>query len=185
MTTATSTPAGVPSLAERIESLPADERLILESLLSRIELGRRLYGPWNIDDGRDYPSEILAEIIDSLHYSAAELIRRQRLERQRRRRVYVCHPFSAEPRGNVDKVRHICRGLVNEGVLPVAPQLYLPAFIDESTERELALALCGEFVELSDEVRVYCATPTSGMGRELDRAKLRRIPIRLAKGVAP
>jgi len=182
---ATSTPTGAQSLSERIESLPADELAIVESLLGRLELGRRLYGPWIIDDGRDYPSEAYAELIDSLHYCAAQLVRQRRLEQQRRRRVYVCHPYAADPRGNAEKVRQICRRLVDEGALPVAPQLYLPGFIEESTERELALELCLQFVDLSDEVGVFDTALTSGMGRELDRAKLRQIPIRNRKQVQP
>lgn len=182
---ATSTPTGAQSLSERIESLPNDERAIVESLLSRLELGRRLYGSWIVDDGRDYPSEAFAALIDSLHYCAAQLVRQRRLEQQRRHRVYVCHPFAADPLGNVEKVRQICRRLVLEGVLPIAPQLYLPAFIDEATERELALQLCTEFVDLSDEVGVFETDVTSGMGRELDRAKLRQIPIRNRKRVRP
>ncbi|HMA96874.1 MAG TPA: DUF4406 domain-containing protein [Polyangiaceae bacterium] len=173
------------NLAERISCLPIDERSILETLLTRMGLGRRLYGPWIIDgDNRDYPVEALAEVIDSLHYCAAELIRGRRLSSTRRKRVYVCHPFSGDVSGNAEKIRKICRELVDEGVLPIAPQLFLPAFIDETTERELALELCCEFVELSDEVRVYQANPTTGMGRELERAKQRRIPIVLARKAA-
>jgi hypothetical protein len=172
-------------LHARIEALPPDERAIIDSLLTRIELGRRQYGPWVIDDGRDYPSETFAELIDGLHYCAAELVRQQRRERQRRRRVYVCHPYSADPVGNAKKVGELCRQLIAEGVLPIAPQLYLPAFIDETTERELALELCQELVDLADEVSVFDTQLTSGMGRELDRAKWRQIPIKNRKRVQP
>ncbi|HMA95982.1 MAG TPA: hypothetical protein VKP30_25020, partial [Polyangiaceae bacterium] len=107
------------SLVERISYLPIDERAIVETLLTRMELGRRLYGPWIIDgDNRDYPVEALAEVIDSLHYCAAELIRGRRLSSTRRKRVYVCHPFSGDVSGNTEKIRKICRELVDEGVLP-------------------------------------------------------------------
>ena len=177
------TPTGAQTLAERIESLPTDERAILESLLGRLELGRRIYGPWVIDDGRDYPTEAFAEIIDCLHYCAAALLRLQRRGPKARKRVYVCHPFANDPAGNIEKVSRICRRIVEDGELPIAPQLYLPAFIDEATERELALELCLEFVDLSDELRVFDRTVTSGMGRELDRAKRRQIPITLGKAV--
>lgn len=62
-------------LAARIESLQGDERAIIEQLLSRLEQGREAYGPWRVTDGRDYPNEALAEVIDALHYCAAALVR--------------------------------------------------------------------------------------------------------------
>ena len=64
------------TLAERIEALQADERAIVEKLLDRIEQGRELYGPWKVDDGRDYQAEALDEVIDALHYCAAALVKK-------------------------------------------------------------------------------------------------------------
>lgn len=170
-------PAPAHMVADRIEALATDERLILESLLARLELGRHQYGPWVVDDGRAYPAEAYEEVIDGLHYCAAEIVRRHRLATARRRRVYVCHPYAGDPVGNAARVRVICRRLVAEGVLPIATHLYLPAFLDEATERELALELCLELVDLSDEVRVYGGRITSGMARELERAHERGIPV--------
>lgn len=66
------------ALADRIAALPEDERAILETLLDRIEEGRQQYGVWNVEDGRDYPSETLDEVIDALHYRAAGLVRMRR-----------------------------------------------------------------------------------------------------------
>jgi hypothetical protein len=85
--------------------------------------------------------------------------------------VYVCHPYSGYVEANCERVRQICRGLVRERALPIAPQLYLPAFVDEVTERELALALCLELLEACSEVRVYGGTMTDGMQRELAHAR--------------
>jgi hypothetical protein len=62
-------------LARRIESLPADERAIVELLVHRLEAGLQCYGPWHVDDGRDYRAEVLDEVLDGLHYCAAELVR--------------------------------------------------------------------------------------------------------------
>ena len=64
------------TLAERIEALQADERAILEKLLDRIEQGRKVYGPWKVDDGRDYRAEAFDEVIDALHYCAAALVKK-------------------------------------------------------------------------------------------------------------
>jgi hypothetical protein len=61
-------------LVQRIESLKQDERAIIEILIERIELGRKLYGPWHVTDGRRYPAEALDEVMDALHYCAAGLL---------------------------------------------------------------------------------------------------------------
>jgi hypothetical protein len=66
--------------------------------------------------------------------------------------------------------------LVVEGHLPIAPQLYLPAFLDETTERNLALQFCLRLVALADEVRVY-GEPTAGMRLEIDEARRLEIPV--------
>ena len=53
--------------------------------------------------------------------------------------VYICHPFRGDSAGNAERVRRICETLKRHCV-PLAPQLLLPSFIDEATERELAIA---------------------------------------------
>ena len=65
-------------LAQRIASLREDERAIVEALLDRIEQGRQEYGPWKVNDGRDYPQEAFDEVIDALHYCAAALLKKKR-----------------------------------------------------------------------------------------------------------
>ncbi len=155
----------------RVTALAADERQICEALLARLEQGRGQYGPWRVDDGRDYPSETYAEVLDGLHYIAAELVRQRRRAADRRRRVYVCHPFRDDPAGNIERVRRISEGLVGEGVLPIAPHLYLPQLVEEATNRAQALSLCLELLAACDEVRVYGEVVTDGMALELREAK--------------
>jgi DNA polymerase-3 subunit epsilon len=66
-------------LVSRIRSLVADERAIVETILARVEGGRLNYGAWRTGDGRDYPGEVLLEVIDALNYCAAELVRLARV----------------------------------------------------------------------------------------------------------
>jgi hypothetical protein len=61
----------------RIES---DEEQITNLLSERLKQGRRVYGPWRVNDGRKYPREALAEVLDALHYCAAELLRLERAD---------------------------------------------------------------------------------------------------------
>lgn len=171
-------------LLARIQSLAADECAIVEAIVARIDAGRREYGPWRTDDGRDYPREAMAEVLDGLSYCAAEIVRLQRARRTtavRTRRVYVCHPYADDPEGNTERVRELTRALIDSGYLPIAPQLYFPQLLDESTERERALALCLELVGACDEVRVYGGRVTSGMRHEIERAETLSIPVRFVE----
>lgn len=96
----------------------------------------------------------------------------------RLKRVYVCHPFSDGPAANIGRVQRISRSLLTEGVLPIAPQLYLPQLIDEATQRERALSLCNELLGTCDEVRVFGGHISPGMERELQHATRVGIPVR-------
>ncbi len=168
-------------LARIIETLPTDEKAIITALLDRLQLGRKTYGSWRVDDGRDYRQEALLEVLDSLHYCAAELVRLSRFENDagpRRPRVYVCHPYSGDPELNVAKVSLICRALASNNVLPIAPHLFIPQFVDEEADREKALELCCELLAMCDEVRVYGGQITDGMQREIGHAMQRGMRVR-------
>jgi hypothetical protein len=61
--------------AARLAGFSADERSIVGTIVERLADGRRVYGPWRVDDGRNNPKEALAEVMDALNYCAAELVR--------------------------------------------------------------------------------------------------------------
>jgi DNA polymerase III subunit epsilon len=92
-------------------------------------------------------------------------------------RVYVCHPYAGDPPNNVERVRTICKSIVERGHLPIAPHLYLPGFLDEATDRELALRFCVELVRCCDALWFYGTEITPGMERELTAAREHGIPI--------
>ena len=174
-------------LVTRIRALEADERTLVDTIVERIDASRPGYGPWRVDDNRNYPHEALIEALDGMAYLAAELVRighRRKRPSVRTRRVYVCHPFAGDPEGNADQVRAICSSLADAGLLPIAPHVYLPQFIDEATGRERAMALCLELAAACDEVRVYGGRITEGMRREIEHAEARGIPVRFAEEVA-
>jgi DNA polymerase III subunit epsilon len=179
----------LPSRADGVllAALEGDERAILRTLLGRMHAGREDYGPWRTDDDRSYPREALLEVLDALNYCAAELVRIGRGEPTttvRTRRIYVCHPFADNPEGNSQRVGEICRALTESGFVPIAPQLYLPRFIDEATERDSALRLCIDLLDCSDELRVYGGRITKGMRGEIEHAESRGIPVRFAQEAA-
>ncbi len=92
-------------------------------------------------------------------------------------RVYIAHPYAGDEAGNVQRVKAICRAVVAEGHLPIAPQLYLPAFVDEATDRELAMRFCLELVGCCDALWIYGARISKGMEREISTAQARGIPV--------
>ena len=91
-------------------------------------------------------------------------------------RIFVFHPYAADPEGNAALVARIARRIVLQGHLPIAPQLYLPQFIDEASERDLALRLCLDLVAVSDIVEIH-GEITDGMRREITEARWRGIRI--------
>ncbi len=92
-------------------------------------------------------------------------------------RIYVAHPYSDDVAGNVERVRAICRAVVEEGHVPIAPHLFLPAFVDEATERDLALRLCLELVSCCDALWFYGTRISPGMEREFSAAQALGIPV--------
>lgn len=92
-----------------------------------------------------------------------------------RKVVYIAHAFACDPAGNVERVRRIAEGMKHDCAV-IAPHLMLPHFIDEATERPLALAHCLRLVAAADEVRVY-GEPTEGMALEIAEARRLGIPV--------
>jgi len=92
-------------------------------------------------------------------------------------KVYICHPFAGDEEGNSTKVLHICKELKQTGVIPIGPHIYLPQFIDESTERDLAMRMCIELIDVCDEIRVYGPTISPGMKQEIQYATDHGIPV--------
>jgi hypothetical protein len=97
-------------------------------------------------------------------------------------KIYVSHPFSNDPEGNRARTIRIAKGLILEGHFPIVPHLYLPAFLDEFSERQVALNLCLQLVALSDELRFY-GSLSAGMRLEIEEARALGIPI--VKGELP
>jgi DNA polymerase-3 subunit epsilon len=179
----------LPSRADGVllAALEGDERAILRTLLGRMHAGREDYGPWRTDDDRSYPREALLEVLDALNYCAAELVRIGKGEpttTMRTRRIYVCHPFAGDPEDNAVRVAEICKALIESGYVPIAPQIYLPRFIDEATDRDRALRLGIDLLDCCDELRVYGGRITAGMRGEIEYAESRGIPVRFAQEVA-
>lgn len=93
--------------------------------------------------------------------------------------VYICHPYRDNPLGNEAQVREICRDITSSGrnVCPIAPQIYLPQFMDDEEQRELAMDCCLAMLRRCDEVWVYSDRVTEGMRQEIYCAITAEIPV--------
>ena len=53
--------------------------------------------------------------------------------------VYICSAFSGDELANTQKTKRYCRYALDHNCMPVAPHLMYPQFMDETTERDLAI----------------------------------------------
>ena len=53
--------------------------------------------------------------------------------------VYICSKYRGDVETNVYNAQLYSRYAVEQGYIPIAPHLLLPQFVDEETERDLAL----------------------------------------------
>ena len=92
--------------------------------------------------------------------------------------VYICSPYSGDIEGNTLKARKYSRFAVDQGALPIAPHLLLPQYMDEKTERDLAMQMDMILLAHCLELWVFGSFISKGMEAEIARAKQRRMTIR-------
>lgn len=55
--------------------------------------------------------------------------------------IYICSPLSGDVDGNMEKARQYCRFALEQGMIPLAPHLMFPQFMNDTDpeERELTI----------------------------------------------
>ena len=93
--------------------------------------------------------------------------------------VYICSPFSSDVIRNTENARRYCKYAVSKGVLPIAPHLLFPQFLDDNCpmEREKGLAFGLVLLEKADELWVFGTHRSEGMRREIEKANTDGIPV--------
>lgn len=97
--------------------------------------------------------------------------------------VYVCSPYAGNVDANTARARRYCRYVTNQGGIPLAPHLYLPQFLDEKTERDLALFMDIALLSKCAELWVFGDAISDGMQKEIEYARRKRKPVRYIKEV--
>ena len=92
--------------------------------------------------------------------------------------VYICSPFSGDTEKNLERARAYSRFAVDEGYIPLTPHLMYPQFMNERTERELAMHMDLVILKHCKELWVFGENITSGMQEELDLARKRNLTVK-------
>lgn len=92
--------------------------------------------------------------------------------------VYICSIYSGDITANFDDARRYSRLAVEQGVIPIAPHLLFPVFMDEKTERDIAMYMDEVLISRVDELWVFGNELSSGMKVEVEAAKKLKKPIR-------
>ena len=92
--------------------------------------------------------------------------------------VYICSPYSGNVEHNTEMACRYSRFAVDEGCVPITPHLYLPLFLSEETERELAISMDLRLLERCDERWVCGDEISEGMAAEIAHAEETGIPAR-------
>ena len=97
--------------------------------------------------------------------------------------VYVCSPDCRLAVPKPGRARKYCRYVTDQGGIPLAPHLYLPQFLDEKTERDLALFMDIALLSKCAELWVFGDVTSDGMQKEIEYARHKRKPVRYIKEV--
>lgn len=92
--------------------------------------------------------------------------------------VYICSPFSGDVPGNTQKAIRYSRFAVDSHAIPIAPHLLFPLFMDEETERDLAMFMDMVILGRCEELWVFGGMVSTGMKAEIDKAKRKNMTVR-------
>jgi len=111
--------------------------------------------------------------------------------------VYICHPYTADPEGNVEKVKKLVEKFAGSAIakmsdrdkktcsrsseplefysgvyVPISPMLVFPEFMSETAgiKREHAMAFCISLLSACDELWVCSREISDGMADEISFA---------------
>ena len=91
--------------------------------------------------------------------------------------VYICSAYSGDVEGNTEKARRYSRFAVDAGKIPIAPHLLLPQFMEEESERELAMFMDIAILSKCRELWVF-GKPTAGMLNEIAYEERKQMTIK-------
>lgn len=91
--------------------------------------------------------------------------------------VYICSIYLGDITANFDDAKRYSRFAVEQGVIPIALHLLFPLFMDEKTERDIAMYMNEVLISRVDELWVFGNELSSSMKVEVEVAKKLKKPI--------
>lgn len=115
--------------------------------------------------------------LDLTSYQALKQV--QRAEYGYRPLVYICSPYSGDVQVNVELARRFCAHAVTRHVIPLAPHLHYPQFMDDTDAdaRELTMFFNRILLAKCEALWVYTERVSPGMRAEIDWAHHLEIPV--------
>lgn len=119
-----------------------------------------------------YPDPTAAEAIES--------VTREEMRKEWKPCVFICSPYAGDVTLNTEKAKRYLRFAVDEGAIPFAPHLLYPQVLKDENpvERELGLFFGIVWLGKCDEMWVFGSTISTGMAKEIAKARKRGTPIR-------
>ena len=84
--------------------------------------------------------------------------------------VYICSPYAGDMETNAENARKYSRFAVENMAIPFASHLLMPQYMDEGTERELALRMGIIFLSKCEQLWVFGERMSNGMAYEIKKA---------------
>lgn len=115
---------------------------------------------------------------DPTMYEALKQV--QKAEYGYRPLVYICSPYAGDTETNIEIARKFCATAVARRVIPLAPHLLFPQFMDDTDPdaRELPMFFNRVLLSKCEAVWVYTARVSVGMRAEIEWAHQLEIPVR-------
>jgi len=85
--------------------------------------------------------------------------------------VYICSPYAGDIEKNTKNARRYSRFAVMKNAIPFAPHLLMPQYMDDKTERRLAMLMNSVFIGKCDELWVFGSNISNGMAYEIEKAE--------------
>lgn len=96
-------------------------------------------------------------------------------------KIYICSAFRGNTEENIRKTKEYCRYAATRcGVMPIAPHLVFPQFLDDEKEAERELGICFGLELLADcsALWYFGDKVTQGMVIEINEACRLGIPVK-------
>lgn len=117
---------------------------------------------------------------DPTAYEALLKVEREAKKQPYRPLVFICSPLAGDVERNLQNARRYSSFAVERGVIPFAPHLLFPQFLDDGNEAQRDLGLFFGLVLMGkcDEVWLFGDCISKGMRLELAKARKRGMTVR-------